>query len=319
VLACHVSTGDSLPPPSSPPKIETIDDLQYFSRWLDSMADRAAVVADRLYLQDVPKRVIDDVLSERVGSGNNEGEHGRIALQMGNDIRTVVKGWSDLQVDIRRLAKAYQLASIAIRMAEIEADSELTKLTIEQLQAEHRASMAAIGAASAWAPSFSFGLNFGLTWNPFGGASATAQAVLEDQHAAKVSGLVDKLKGNANDAKSQRVLQALTALESGTLDIYKQFNDSLSSMQKATADALGNASALRQAEAKARYEMAKGLGADYYEEGGNVVELPVNTVLRREYNITRIRYQRALDQAKYLSFVARLAIEQRIGTPLVRV
>ena len=44
--------------------------------------------------------------------------------------------------------------------------------------------------------------------------------------------------------------------------------------------------------------------------------MPVNVVLRREADITSRRYRKALVQAKKLSYLARIAIEQRIGSRL---
>jgi hypothetical protein len=46
------------------------------------------------------------------------------------------------------------------------------------------------------------------------------------------------------------------------------------------------------------------------------VTLPVNTVQRRLYDLTKRRYEAALKDAQYLSYMARLAIEQRIGMRL---
>jgi hypothetical protein len=43
---------------------------------------------------------------------------------------------------------------------------------------------------------------------------------------------------------------------------------------------------------------------------------PTNTVMRRRYNTTRIRYENALERAKKLAYIARRAIEFRLGEDL---
>jgi hypothetical protein len=42
--------------------------------------------------------------------------------------------------------------------------------------------------------------------------------------------------------------------------------------------------------------------------------MPVNTVLRRQFDVTKHRYERALESAKRAAYLARLSIEQRLGT-----
>jgi len=44
--------------------------------------------------------------------------------------------------------------------------------------------------------------------------------------------------------------------------------------------------------------------------------LPINTVYRRQFDVLKHRYERALDGAKRAAYLARLAIEQRLGTRL---
>jgi hypothetical protein len=87
-------------------------------------------------------------------------------------------------------------------------------------------------------------------------------------------------------------------------------------MRIAVWEARKTAEKLQQKENDARYHTAKGSGKDYVIINGKPVTFPVNAVLRRQYDLTKRRYEASLRDAKYLSYMARLAIEQRIGKRL---
>ena len=97
---------------------------------------------------------------------------------------------------------------------------------------------------------------------------------------------------------------------------YSTILDSLSQLQDAVASAKQNASALEGLTAKTEYQLAKGSGEDFAMVNGELVAFPVNTVLNRQYDVTKRRYENALAEARYLAFMARLSIEQRIGEKL---
>ena len=49
---------------------------------------------------------------------------------------------------------------------------------------------------------------------------------------------------------------------------------------------------------------------------GQVVDLPLNTILAQQFDIYKKRYETVSQEARYMAYLARLSIEQRIGMRL---
>jgi hypothetical protein len=77
-----------------------------------------------------------------------------------------------------------------------------------------------------------------------------------------------------------------------------------------------NGQSIQQLQNQAAYQLAIGTGQDFVTIAGQEVPIPVNTVLRRQSSATLRRYEAALTNAKALAYMARRAIEQRIGVTL---
>jgi hypothetical protein len=92
----------------------------------------------------------------------------------------------------------------------------------------------------------------------------------------------------------------------------RQESENIQDAHTAVQAALGKLDALEKqaagAAARAAFADSDGVGHVF----------PVNTVMRRRYNTTRIRYENALKRAKKLAFVARRAIEFRLGVDMSR-
>jgi hypothetical protein len=320
-MACKLSQEDVVPPSASPPPISSVGDIPMLSAWVDGLADRAAWVVSRIYLEGVPDRTIADLQSGKVGSGNKEGEHGRIVVEMGSALRDVRDNWTSVQTNLGLLAGAIRLANARLVAAKIDKDAKLASYAVQSLQIEAEQVTSKWGAIASWMPSMGLGMGksggFGANWNPLGAAMTTIGSLAANAKRDQQLAAIETLKGKAGEAEANQVLQALIELHQSAMTLHQNIESSLKGAQNAAAKALSLGSELRQAEATARYEVAKGLGKDYYvDENDKVVEIPVNTVLRREYDITKLRYDAALRQAKYLTYLAQLAIEQRIGARL---
>ena len=127
------------------------------------------------------------------------------------------------------------------------------------------------------------------------------------------SAIVEKLSKEKN---ANQVQAALNQLQLTSNPLYTDLQNAIGDIRSATATTLSISNALQQSESQAKYEAAKGSGADFVIIDGKPVKFPVNTVQNRLYDTTRLRYLSALEEAKYLAYVARLAIEQRIGQRL---
>lgn len=316
-LACTLSSGDLLPPPVAPPSIRSIEDLPYFTRWIEYQANRASLVASRLYLEKVPERVIADLSAGRVGSGDSSGEHGRTVIQMGTSLRGVVDGWAKVEADLRMLMLAMESAQNQIAAADIRHNEKLKEYAIRKLQMQVTIAQAIAGAVAASSPTVSGGTSgLSMSFNPVGAIAQITAAATTVSACGAQAAAVDDLEALAGEEKANQIVQVFINLQQTAEPIYQDLQASLLTIQDSVGSYQQLSSQLRQSEAAARYQAAKGLGADYAVIDDHVVEFPVNTVLRREYDITRRRYEAALKDAKYLAYVARLAIEQRIGMRL---
>lgn len=307
-LACELSHGDMFPPPEQPPAIKTIEQLPSFQRWLAGQSHRASLILSQLYLEDIPVSVVNDILSENVDPSQINGEHGRILLQMGKSIRDIVNHWRQYQSDLRSLAIAFDSATNQLAAAKIQSETALGHIAIQRLQVHAQIAQTEAAMVAGFAsPDIKTNIST-LFASPL-----NLEAIdLGYQQLGKL----DDLAVLAESAESNQMAQALINLEQTAQPLYTDAQAAMTGIQEAVADTLLQVSSLRQAEQKAKYEVAKGMGADYVEVGGQIVEFPVNSVLRREFEITKRRYVKALAEAKYLAFMARLAVEQRIGARL---
>lgn len=134
---------------------------------------------------------------------------------------------------------------------------------------------------------------------------ATLQlGVLDDQVA-----LGDEDDGNKNDRAafsfSEQAAHTFDTLDQAVIGIRTAANQILTSLNQINAN-----------KQRAAWELAKLSGADFAEIDGQPVAQNVNTVLNRQYNILRIRYEKALEAAKRAAYLARLSMEQRLGVRL---
>src|SRR5690606_37427266 len=109
------------------------------------------------------------------------------------------------------------------------------------------------------------------------------------------------------------VSEVLHQLQTSSSQTRSGLAQQVESIRSATARVQSASLGLRTSEGKASYIAASAMDADYMLNEGQEVYFPVNTVSRRLRGATKIRYDRALRDAKYLTYMARLAIEQRIG------
>ena len=302
VLACELNVNGLFEPPVSMPTITELEDIPALRRWTAYQGVRAAQVVSKLYLESVPPRVIKDINENRVGTGSTDGEHGRVVLSMGNSIRQIVSNWQRVSTSLSQLALALDSLNNALTAAQIQNSIESKQLALQRLSVHQEIISTTSSILSG------FGGNMSEV-------SALGNSILIrniDLSVAKL-GILSSLAGDKEMQYANQMVTAFTDFESQALVLYAEMENALRDIQIAVANTLSEASLLRQNQARANYEAAKGAGADYVVIDRKKVMLPVNTVLNAQYDITKQRYQKALHEAKYLAYVARLAIEQRIG------
>ena len=295
---------------SAPPSLKTMADLATLETWLGALSTTAGNAIGRLYLEQVPKRVVDDFNAGTVGSGSKKGTNGQIVLDIENSLVTLQNGLNGAAVDLETLQNDLKGARLEMAEAKIEGDQAAVNLAIQQLQVYASMAQAAGNVVSSIA-GISGPLGF---YSVIGASMASAGTVACD--VAELGKLQD-LGSLQGDQEAVRVSEILNELGQKTTTTWTSLENNLGNVRTAVGNLQKETEGLVESEQAAQYEAAKGMGQDFFTTAdGTKVLLPVNTVNRRQYDATKLRYEAALKNARYLAFLARRAIEQRIGVRL---
>ena len=305
----------TLPLGSPPPPITKLSDVALLESWLSQEGRAIQASVSGLYVENIPQRVLDDFQNGTVGTGDKSGQYGANVLQTEEGLNALPGLWAQLGADLQQISDAITTARLAVTAADVTADTTLVKLTLEQMQAQAAMTQAdaslfgaftsAIsGAASTDGLSF---LNVDSAFVGYDASSSAAQAELNS---------IAPLTQETLQLQQNQSTQALTALDQTTSTLWANAQTTAGQIRTTVGNILIAEQAAQLTSSKAQYQAAIGTGADFVNIAGENVDIPVNTVLQRQLNGTEIRYQRALINAKALAYMARRAIEQRLGVPL---
>ncbi len=295
------------------PEIKDASDIAKFENWLQDQQLNARKAMSRLYLPDVPKRVLADFKAGEVGSGALKGDHGQLVLQYRQHLSALGNGWVDIEKHFKGLHLAVANARIGLVAADLNKNEKLKQLAMQEMQVQAQMAVAAAQAAGGV-----FGAFGGDNVNPFEAAAGVVAAGIQVGFGLKQLSILEDLEKLADKSAANQVLGVLNQLNDTSNERYSELEKTLEAMRIAVTGAHQTAIALRQSQNEAKYQAAKGTGADYVilGPGQPVVPIPVNTVLRRQYDIASRRYKAALEESKRFAYFARLGIEQRIGQRL---
>ena len=323
-----------------PPPIQSVEEMRLLETWSQRAAGAVQEAAGAIALVNVPKRVVDAVTGgELLVSAAGEGNHGRLLLQLGDHLRDIESGFSDIAAAYTMFQGEIQDARLSIESASLAEQQKLLEIARERLDLER---MRAFDALRASRKEFDYSMQFlggvvsnavqgasvGGPWGAviggiWGGAMATDQIILQEQKARIDSSFMaawqENLAGRAGNAGSQAAVAkgfAVNDLSMDTAAAFRSMDSALGSIRQSSSDALKVINSLNDNEAKARMALAKVGGVDFVVVGNQTVPLYVNTVHRRQFDVLRERYERALESAKRAAYLARLAIEQRLGARL---
>lgn len=309
-VACALSKKGLLPVPTEQPEIATDEDLAKLERWFGELERVSSAALSRLYLQNVPDRVISDFKSGSVGSGSLKGSHGQLVLELESAIQGIGQGWPQMAGRFAKMRSALEGARLQIDMNKLQSQIEEQQILIARWQAHSKMAHSLATAVS------SFGIGTENGFNPVGGVAQSAAAAVDAAaYVAELAALdeIEKLQGKLANTNTAAVLNTL---EDSTTTLYGEAATALGELRKTTAGAASISEALRMSELAAQYELAMGAGASFMVSDGDVIEFPVNIVLNRQYDVTRKRYEAAFKEARYLAYVAQIAVEQRLGRRL---
>jgi hypothetical protein len=326
-LLCHFSLDAVTSGGAVPPQINSLDDLGGIESWLAAEGLSLQQALSKLALRRIPSRVVSDFQTGGVGSGSIKGAKGAAILQSEQAIQDIYKNWLAVTQQLDVVRAQIKATRAALANAKIEQDIVQKKLAIDALKVHQSicssmssgfASMLKIGAAVALSEGADVqadvaaaqALSVAAEGASMGGAAAGVAFGIEELNE------LDSLKQLETAQGGAQVAIILNDLNKNTSGAYAGLLTAMSNVRVAVGSALQANERISEAENLAKYEAAKGSGANFVSIDGKTVTLPVNAVLNYDYDLTRQRYDDALKNARLLSCMARLSIEERLGVRL---
>jgi hypothetical protein len=320
-LVCGAQNG-AVFNPNSPPQVNDVSQIAGLEIWVRGAGKLLQQSAGQLYAEQVPTRVISDIQNNQVGTGNKSGAHGSDILDIEQAIRNFASAWIQAGTDLGAISASIQTARLAIQKADLSKDAAdqaiaLKRLEIEASQAQSIFGMIAkvaelAGSAAACVATEGAGCGFlavAIGATVAGSTSGVASGGDE------LGVLAQQQDTNAQIAQTD-IAQALNGLDATTPKLWADVLASMDALRNDVGQIQKASAALQLTAGQAAYQTAIGTGAEFVNIAGQDVPIPLNAVLKRQQSATAIRYQAALTNAKALSYMARRAIEQRLGVPL---
>ena len=275
--------------PSEPPTVNTVADLPRLRRYLQCIASRVERMGDRLILQNVPRRAIDMIRNEPgTGVRPDEGAYGRDVIRLRDSLRAMGTIPRSIAIQVSEFASDLELLEHAL--GDVEARRELQNLsTVSGVLSQVAACVTAAGST-----------------NGAGGvatcANAAAQIVIQFR--------MNEINQELLDSGQQQLLIQFRTNFAQRQAVLASLSDQILTTSEAISTSLTNLRANRRAAAR---NLAGALFASS-DAGGR--HYHVNTVMRRNYNTLRERYEEAHRAAIQYADLARRSLEQRLGTDL---
>jgi len=328
-LACVAnSTAVSLPDAGLPPHIQTAADIGELEVWLGRARAATTQATRRLFVQNVPTRVVDQFKTQQIDS-LGKGDHGADLSELVNQLEALHHGWTHLSSGLDLVLADVESARTEIDGIQIRKQQLDLGVAKERLELDRQEALRAVSSAQNSA-SLTMGIVSGvaqdMSGDPFAliGLGKTAEDSLFaeqkdqiDEQFIQATG--DNLTATAStntDATGNSIGQVVDSLNKEMIGNYQSIDDSLSEMRVSARGVTQKIQALDQNQASAQYDAAQAAGADYALVQGKLFPIPLNIVLRRQYDLTRRRYEAALATAKRAAYLARRSIEEKIGVRL---
>ncbi len=310
---------------TTPPQVNTQTDIFRLEAWLNQMSAIVHASVQGLYAENIPSSAVSDFQNGTLGSGAKSGQHGSDILSLEQSMQDVPTNWGKIGVDFAQVSNAIESARLSIQSAGLQNDDALEQIALQQMRVQADMVQASLNFESSIISTMgsvvscvgSAGAGCGQALGAFANMDIASQAMGDSINTDRQE--LSNLANQASTANSQQQLQiqqAIVALNNTTGPLWSDIQTSLDNLRKAVLAVLQAAGSVQQTSQDAQYQAAIAAGNDFVVIAGQQVPIPVNTVLNRQMSATAIRYQNALTNAKALAYMARRAIEQRIGIPL---
>jgi hypothetical protein len=306
------------PPPAA---INSVADIDILEQWLLNAAVGLSNGVGGLFVENIPARVVEDFQHNNIGTGDKSGTYGADVLNTETALNQVPGQVAAISNDLNTIQVAIGQAKNAIVGAHLDDVNQKLHNALAVVNAELQAAQAENGITSAAAngiTSIATTGGAGIVGAVGNFAAAWQNASDAEDAASKITALMGAADGIANQEADNNVQAALLSLDRTASGAWADIVSQQGALGRELGTILQSAADAVLTSQKASYQIALATGADQFTVDGvnGPIAIPVNTVLNRQISGTEIRYQRALTNAKALSYMARRAIEQRLGVPL---
>lgn len=287
------------------PKPESLQDISLVEDYLRCIAKKIMKRAENQILVNVPQVAINALSNSYQFQGEIGAAAGKLAaalINMREYQRNIDSEIVLFAGDLKSLRIQLRRNQISSEIADIHKWAAIANQTASCLSSSAEASGAVVDAAlpkPAGGPGAALGSAASAVITCVNAMAQIGFAMQENQ----LSKEDIKLVGEANWIEFQQRVRAHA-------DVLKKTAEELEAAATAMRASLAEIDTQRM---KGRRELAKVMMAGTDAMGA---QYNVNTVIRRRYNTLQIRYNRARADAIRLAWVARLAIEQRLGMKL---
>ena len=294
-----VVDGDPACDPNRPPSVNTIDDLPALEDYVRCVADRAQQRGERVVFADVPQIVVD-VLRNEGGTGAVPVLGGEYAEQVTLLRLGMIEAQSLsplLSAQTRGFAEDIRQLELTLRGLDIR--DELAGLRLGSTISD-QVTRCAVGIASAQS-----------TNGALGGATTAAASTCANSVVQIMLAVQSRiLEADLLDVEGQQALSSFTQILQGRVAAIEALHRRVREAQENIDRGLAGLESIRRRGARA---IGRAVFADSDEAGR---QYRVNTVMRRRMNTLQARYDRARTYAIRMAYLAKVALEQRLGTEL---
>lgn len=301
-------SGPAAPEVTPPPTVTSAEDIPKFRSWLLGEAARIEVAAGSLSLEGVPAAVVDEVKARRLSqAGTKVGEVGQANIRIAKALISIHAAFGEIAKAFRSVAADVDVAALTFAKIDAQKQIALSQIALAEINLQRRRAAAASNVIGLYSAGTIVSLNFG------GVAASLKNYADEIAYGSAEQDEYNKQAIGQENAFRAEVGLAAASLSTSASQQFTLVQQALFRLQSDAADVASGVSSVRRLQASALQQVAIAVGEPYYiDANGDRVDVPMNAVLDRQYDVSRIRYAEASAQAKYHAYVARHAIEQRL-------
>jgi hypothetical protein len=311
-----------------PPAIESIEDIRALEAWLKRVGHAVDDIANLYYVVDLPTEVVEVALEGGSNVGAvTAGARGELLFELEKQLRLVESGFSSVGTTLQQIGTEIDKARLDLEAVGIGAEGQRLQLAAANIENNRQRALATVSmfmGAAKFLVTGSLGVVDGAL-QPGEAATALLDAEEQMMTAAVNLGAAESMDRvltaqaqNSADGEENQEAQVVVTLSEAIAGLFDSIGANVTGVENGVSSILQTVAALHQNESKARIAVAKAAGADFvqFQDGSAPVPLHVNTVYRRQFNVLKKRYERALESARRSAYLARLSMEQRLGIRL---